>query len=282
MINLIKSQIKKFISLILPLIIKTKIGKFISEKFLYLSMSSVKEVIYFDCNLKFVDLNWITRLRIDTFATKEPETLAWIDKFEKKTVFWDIGANIGLYSCYAAKRYNCKVCAFEPSIFNLELLGRNISLNRLTDSVTIIPIPLTEKLLENKLNMSTTEWGGSGSTFGQNYTHDGSKLIKQFDYKTIGISMDQAISLLKLPQPDYIKMDVDGIEHLILKGGSETLKKTKSLLVEIDDRFETQKQNTIKYLTNAGFKLTEKKHSRLFDNTQYDLCFNQIWTKIKF
>ena len=245
-------------------------------------MNNVKEVIHSDCNLKFVDLNWITRFRIDTFATKEPETLAWIDTFEKKTVFWDIGANIGLYSCYVAKRHNCKVCAFEPSIFNLELLGRNISLNRLTNSITIIPIPLTEKLLENKLNMSTTELGGSGSTFGQNYTQDGSKLIKQFDYKTIGISMDQAISLLKLPQPDYIKIDVDGIEHLILKGGSEILKKTKSLLVEVDDKFETQKQNTTKYLTNAGFKLTEKSHSQLFEGTKYDTCFNQIWKKTKF
>ena len=74
-------------------------------------------------------------------------------------------------------------------------------------------------------------------------------------------------------------MDVDGIEHLILKGGSETLKKTKSLLVEIDDRFETQKQNTTKYLTNAGFKLTEKSHSQLFEGTKYDSCFNQIWKK---
>ena len=87
MINLIKSKIKKLISLILPLIFKTKIGKFISEKFLYLSMNNVKEVIHSDCNFKFVDLNWITRFRIDTFVTKEPETLAWIDKFEKKLFF---------------------------------------------------------------------------------------------------------------------------------------------------------------------------------------------------
>ena len=122
MISLIKSKIKKLIFLILLFIFKTKIGKFISEKFLYLSMNNVKEVVHSDCNLKFVDLNWITRFRINTFATKEPETLAWIDTFENKTVFWDIGANVGLYSCYAVKRHNCKVCAFEPSIFNLELL----------------------------------------------------------------------------------------------------------------------------------------------------------------
>ena len=66
---------------------------------------------------------------------------------------------------------------------------------------------------------------------------------------------------------------------ITITSGSETLKKTKSLLVEIDNRFEIQKQNTTKYLINAGFKLTKKTHSQLFDNTKNDLCFNQIWAK---
>ena len=279
MINLIKFQIKRLITMLASLVFKTRVGKFASEKLIYLSLNSEKEIYYRKYNLRFAVPNSISRFRIDTFATKEPETLSWIDTFERNAVFWDIGANIGLYSCYAAKSTDCKVYAFEPSIFNLELLGRNISLNRLTDKVIIIPIPLTENLLENKLSMSTTEWSGSGSTFGQNYTHDGSKLIEKFNYRTVGISMDQAISLLKLPQPNYIKMDVDGIEHLILKGGSEVLKKTKSLLVEVDDKFEIQKQNTTEYLRNAGFKLAEKRHSRLFDGTKYETCFNQIWEK---
>ena len=91
--------------------------------------------------------------------------------------------------------------------------------------------------------------------------------------------MVDAVHFINVSQPDYIKMDVDGIEHLILKSGSETLKKVKSLLVEIDDKFEIQKQNTTKYLTNAGFKLTEKSHSQLFEGTKYDSCFNQIWKK---
>ena len=279
MIDLIKFQIKRLITMLASLVFKTRVGKFASEKLIYLSLNSEKEIYYRKYNLRFAVPNSISRFRIDTFATKEPETLSWIDTFERNAVFWDIGANIGLYSCYAAKSTDCKVYAFEPSIFNLELLGRNISLNRLTDKVIIIPLPLTENLLENKLSMSTTEWSGSGSTFGQNYTHDGSKLIEKFNYRTVGISMDQAISLLKLPQPNYIKMDVDGIEHLILKGGSEVLKKTKSLLVEVDDKFEIQKQNTTEYLRNAGFKLVEKRHSRLFDGTKYDSCFNQIWEK---
>ena len=279
MINIIKSKIKLFIFFIASLVYRTRIGKFAAEKFISLSMNNVKEVFYNDCNLKFVAPNSVNRFRIDTFASKEPETLNWIDSFEKKAVFWDIGANTGLYSCYAAKRFNCKVYAFEPSIFNLELLCRNIFLNQLIDKVTIIPIPLTEKLLESKLNMSNTDLGGAQSTFGQNYTYDGSELKKQFDYKTIGVSMDQAISSLQLSQPDHIKIDVDGIEHLILKGGANTLQKVKSLLVEVDEKFEIQKNRTSEYLTNAGFELLHKKNSKMFDNTKYDLCFNQIWRK---
>ena len=35
------------------------------------------------------------------FFSKEPETLEWIDNFSKdSSIFWDIGANIGLYSIY--------------------------------------------------------------------------------------------------------------------------------------------------------------------------------------
>jgi len=66
---------------------------------------------------------------------------------------------------------------------------------------------------------------------------------------------------------------------LILKGGSETLKNVKSLLVEVDDIFETQKENTTEYLQKAGFKMTKKAHSELFDNSQYSTCYNQIWIK---
>ena len=49
------------------------------------------------------------KMEIDTFYSKEPETLEWIDNFDNdnkdKIIFWDIGANIGLYSIYAAIKF---------------------------------------------------------------------------------------------------------------------------------------------------------------------------------
>ena len=42
--------------------------------------------------------------RAYTFYTKEPETVDWIDKFNNGSNFIDIGANIGIYSLYAASK----------------------------------------------------------------------------------------------------------------------------------------------------------------------------------
>jgi len=104
-------------------------------------------------------------------------------------------------------------------------------------------------------------------------------LKKIFQFSTLGMSMNDVKNLLKIPQPDYIKMDVDGIEHLILEGGNQILKKTKSILVEVDESFITQVERTKKYLTEAGLKLIEKKHSDLIEKSKFKSVFNQIWER---
>ena len=217
--------------------------------------------------------------RLNYYSTKEPETLSWIENFNERSVFWDIGANIGLYTCYAAKLKNSKVYAFEPSIFNLEILAKNIFTNKISKNVSIISFPLFDTLKETEFKMSMTDWGGSVSTFGENYKHDGSELKKEFNYNTVGMSMDECCDVLKMKQPDYIKIDVDGIEHLILKGGTETLKKTKSVLVEVDENFVLQVEKTSEYLKKAGLKLKKKLHSDLIDKSKFSSVFNQIWER---
>ena len=62
--------------------------------------------------IKFFVPNQLLNSRVDTFFTKEPETLEWIQTFDKTKpiIFWDIGSNIGLYSIYAATIHsNCAV-----------------------------------------------------------------------------------------------------------------------------------------------------------------------------
>ena len=115
----------------------------------------LRSVSYTKINVKkkivsFFAPNSLIQWRVNTFYSKEPETLEWIDNFSKSNIiFWDIGANIGLYSIYAAlKHKNIAVICFEASSNNLGILTRNVSINKLTHKILINPFPLSNK--ENK------------------------------------------------------------------------------------------------------------------------------------
>jgi FkbM family methyltransferase len=274
--KLISSILKKIIKVTIIVLGKTTIGRYIYQQVVSDAMNQTKEVIHQGVTLHLSTPNWINKYRADSFSTKEPETLEWYDGISNGSVVWDIGANVGLYTCYAAKARGCKVYAFEPSVFNLELLARNIYINGLSDQAVIVPLPLSDNLAINKLNMSTTDWGGALSTFGQSYGHDGLTLNNIFEFQTLGLSMTEAMELLKIPQPDYIKMDVDGIEHLILKGGHSVLKHVKGVLIEINEEFEKQTVDSAHYLREAGLIFKEKRHAEEFNDT---ICFNQIWSR---
>jgi len=297
--KIVKQAVKRSIGWSVDLMARSKVGRYLYEQIVRQSMGRTARVNHRGMDLLFAVPNMISRYRAETFSSKEPETLEWIDAIPEGSVLWDIGANVGLYSCYAAKQRGCKVFAFEPSVFNLELLARNIFTNGLVDFITIVSLPLCDALAINKLNMTTTDWGGAMSSFGVEYGHDGKPLVnvsipqaeallaageghghlKVFEFSTIGLSMDETVEFLGIPQPDYIKMDVDGIEHLILKGGEKTLRQAKGILIEINDNFSAQAKDASAYLQQAGFSFKEKKHAETYNAGKAMHTFNQIWVK---
>lgn len=220
--------------------------------------------------MKFVDANHLCRYRAESFSTKEPDTLEWIETIPEGSVLWDVGANVGLYSIYAALQSKCKVFAFEPSVFNLEILAKNIYVNQLQDLITIVPIALTDKLGVSLFRMTSTDWGGALSTFDKTFGQKGEKLKAIFEYRTMGITMNDAICRFGIPRPNFIKLDVDGIEHLILKDSYDAVKYVDSILVEIDYDFEEQAEQSAHFLVAAGFTLYRKRH-------MVGRQFNQWW-----
>jgi FkbM family methyltransferase len=239
--------------------------------------------------MRFSTPNSLCKWRVETFSIKEPETLDWIDGMPLGSVFWDVGANVGLYSIYAYKKRKCKVYAFEPSVFNLELLARNIKFNtenkvnqgNYDEQLVVIPLPLSEKTSISELRFTSTEWGGALSTFGETYGWHVKKINEVFKCRMSGITMDEVLTSLNVPMPDYIKLDVDGIEHIILSGGNQILKNVKSILVEVNDDFVEQVSECYEILTASGLKLIEKKQSEMVaDSTSgFEKTFNQIWKR---
>jgi FkbM family methyltransferase len=243
------------------------------------AMNSTQRVEHAGIAMTFSVPNAQCRFRAQTFSTKEPETLEWIAGIPRDATLWDVGANVGLYTCYAAKARGCRVFAFEPSVFNLEILARNIFLNDLTQQVVIVPLPLSDRLQISTLNMTTMDWGGALSTFGETYGHEGTPLRKLFEFPTIGLSVADAIGRLEIPPPDYMKMDVDGIEHLILQGGAAVLAGIKGALIEVNDHFTSQADGVSEIMRGAGLSLKSKRHAEYFDSSKgaERHTFNQIW-----
>jgi FkbM family methyltransferase len=276
-----KSFLNNTITKILRTLRRSSAGKFLVDRGVTSTVESIKKIDYKGVTYSFGIPNRLCEYRADSFATKEPETLEWIDSIQKDSIVWDIGANIGLYSVYAAKTRNCAVFAFEPSVFNLELLSRNIFLNELTEKVVIVPIPLNDQVGYSNMRMTTTEWGGALSSFDHDLGFDGEKVRKVFEFKVVGVSMEDAKNHLGIPQPDYIKMDVDGIEHFILKGGADVLKHVKGLLIEVNDDFHEQASQCEALLRGAGLTLIEKRHGDVFekDESLFRNCYNQIWAR---
>ena len=220
--------------------------------------NSYEKIFLNNKKIYFFIPNTITKYRLDTFFSKEPKTLKWIQGFNKKSIFYDIGANVGNYSIFATIMNPSikKVYAFEPSFLNTRVLARNISINKLDKKIIIIQLPLTNKKNQiQKMTETYFEEGGSFNTFGIDKMNK--KLFqKTNNYSIFGTNIQEFIKNKILPIPNYIKIDVDGLENFILMGMGKYLKhkSIKSILIEAEEKSKFKK--SLKILNRSGFKLS--------------------------
>ena len=251
----------------------------------FINNDCYKSVNILNKTISFFIPNQIIEYRVKTFFKKEPETLEWIDTFDNKSkmIFWDIGGNIGLYSIYAAlKHSNIQILTFEPSTSNLRVLSRNISLNQLDDKITICQFPLTDKNNSFLLmNENSFEEGGAMNTFGENYDYNGNTFTSNHKYKIYGTSINYLLDNNILKIPNYIKIDVDGIEHLILKGGNKYLSNPliKSISIELNENFSEQFNEVNKILKDNKFILKHKKRAEGYYGIEFNKIFNYIFIR---
>ncbi|NDG49184.1 MAG: FkbM family methyltransferase [Rhodospirillales bacterium] len=91
------------------------------------------------------------------FGRDEPETVAWIESLPADAVLWDIGANIGLYALFAAKR-GLRVLAFEPSAQSFAAMVRSAEANGLDRRIDAFCLALGEGMGSiARLEMASSE-----------------------------------------------------------------------------------------------------------------------------
>lgn len=193
--------------------------------------------------MRFATTGSSSRKRLRTLFSKEPITLAWIHTFNEGETLYDIGANVGMYTIYAAVMRKASVHAFEPEALNYAELNKNIYLNELHGQVLGYCVALSDIDKIDRLLLSDFGLGISYHDFEENsWTGD-----KEFaaDWKVskdnrraqgcIGHRLD-TLREEGLPAAHHIKIDVDGLEHRVIEGMIDTLRQPdlKSVLIEIN------------------------------------------------
>jgi FkbM family methyltransferase len=120
-------------------------------------------------------------------------------------VVFDLGGNVGYYTLISAFRAGPggRVFVFEPLPRNLEFLKRHLALNRI-DNATVIEAAVADRSgfirFEEDPSTSKGRIGAGGSL------------------EVPSAALDDWIARGKLPQPDLLKIDIEGAEYLALQG----------------------------------------------------------------
>jgi FkbM family methyltransferase len=166
---------------------------------------------------------------------------------DKDTVFIDVGAYQGLYTVYACRRAR-RVLAVEPNPMALAYLKVNVALNNCHNTI-VVPKAAGDRRGVVKLRIPRPARRGQ--------IPPTASIVWSFE-EALEIdveadTLDNIVDDVGLDSVDFIKIDVEGAEGLVVKGAERTLRKARALLIEI------QPENTwiISYLQALGYKLTK-------------------------
>jgi FkbM family methyltransferase len=227
------------------------------------SDSATARVPYDDLEVVYATPNYATRWRVNTFFEKEPDTLEWIAGFKPDEVMVDVGANVGMYSIWAAITRNVRVFAFEPESQNFALLYQNIVHNDLSRKVTGYCAALSDESGFASLYLSEFVAGSSVHTYGAELDFKLQPRASKVIQGCFATTLDHLVATGAVPLPHHIKIDVDGLEHKVLAGCRNVLAEpaVKSVLLEINTNLEEHRA-LVTLLENAGFAYSPDQVNR--------------------
>jgi FkbM family methyltransferase len=175
------------------------------------------------------------------------------------TVF-DIGAHVGSNAMFFADIVgpNGKVVSFEPNPFNIAFFEKNLERNDdLKKRIEIVNLALSDSQGEEEFQFTDNVEGGTSSgSFIQNADTIWPKedYEKKAGFKKMRVKTDTLDAYVRDSgsKPDLLKIDVEGAEHLVLKGAAQTIREAKPvLLIEIHSIFNMFE--VADFLTTNGY-----------------------------
>jgi len=137
-----------------------------------------------------------------------------LQKAKSNGVFVDVGANIGYCSLlFASTGEKAEVYCFEPAKRNISFIHHNITLNKLSDKITLYPFAVSNIDGDMFFDQSSAEQTG----WGHLSTSETSEKVKVVQLDTIFQELEKPIALLKI--------DVEGFDLHVILGARKMLKK---------------------------------------------------------
>lgn len=204
---------------------------------------------------KFYAPNKHASWRYKTLFIKEPETIEWLRGLNSDDVLWDVGANVGIYSIYAALVVGCRVVAIEPGSANYWTLCKNIELNALDQKIDALCIALGDEHKVADLFLYSSEPAGAQNALDRPQDDRGNQFVPQFRQGMLSIPTDILIEKLGARFPTAMKIDVDGFELFVLKGAARTLRNPslRRVSLELDSSNIDLVSAAQDLLADAGF-----------------------------
>ena len=199
------------------------------EKYLADELRNVKIDYGLKMDLKPSD-NW-TDMRV-YFNLKEPHIKRAISKYVKEgDTLIDVGAHIGYFSLLMAYfgGPSCRLYSFEPNPEVFTRLVQNVRNNTYNERVITVSAALSDEM--GTKTFFVDDAGSNLGTFKPANDRKGKWL--EIDVTTL----DNIISEYSLSNVSFMKLDVEGAELSVLRGGKEFFKKNRPVIVcEVSSR----------------------------------------------
>jgi len=152
----------------------------------------------------------------------------WIaNRLKTASVFYDVGAGFGFYSCLAA-RLGADVFAFEPDEANARAVARHTEFNGLNDRVQLLRLAVLNKTGIVQFKPASQDRGHGNSAVANAETAGG------LAFSVRCMSLDEFA--VTHPLPDLIKIDVEGAESMVLEGARQLFERSHpQVICEVHD-----------------------------------------------
>ena len=208
--------------------------------------------------LTHASIRWAKQRQEPEIAKLFTQIVKALEQRHPKRFFYDVGANHGHYAWLAlSQSQNMEVMAFEPDPKNLELLRLTV------DHSSLNQVRIREVALSDREGVTSFHQDPLTSATGMIDNGDTPWIEKYLGRKANSIEVKRSmLDSFCNPEtkPSLIKIDVEGHELEVLKGGQECLLVHKPVLIV--ESFPPKQEEVIHFLCHLGYEVRDAERKK--------------------